>query len=59
MYRTICDIFEEDDRLSEAIGCFQQMQGELTANASIQNERDEREMSEWLCGGVRRVRLSV
>ena len=47
VYRAICDILEQDGRITEAIGCFRQMQAELTEDSNIHDERIQWELSEW------------
>ena len=34
VYQTICDILEQDGRLTEVIQCFQKMQDDLTEDTS-------------------------
>ncbi|KAF8548436.1 hypothetical protein OG21DRAFT_1489393 [Imleria badia] len=41
VYCVICDILEEDGRLTEAIECFQQMQNELPEDTGMQDERTQ------------------
>ena len=48
IYRTICEILEEDGRLTEAVEFFQQMQNELREDTDLQDERVQWEHGGWL-----------
>ncbi|KAF8448832.1 WD40-repeat-containing domain protein [Boletus edulis BED1] len=39
VYRVICDVLERDDRITEGIECFRQMQDELGVDTDINGER--------------------
>ena len=45
VYRVICDILERDDRLTQAIECFRQMQNELPEDTSSHDGRAQWELS--------------
>ena len=45
VYRVICDILEGDDRLTQAIECFRQMQNELPEDTSSHDGRAQWELS--------------
>ncbi|KAI9454841.1 hypothetical protein HD554DRAFT_2042943 [Boletus coccyginus] len=44
VYRVICNILEQDGRLTEAVECFLQMEKELPEDAGVGNERVEWEL---------------
>ena len=48
IYRAICDILEGDDRVTEAIGYFREMQNELAKAMDVCNEGVQWELGEWL-----------
>lgn len=41
IYHTICDVLERDGRVTEAIGCFRQMQTEFKSGPRSENEQWE------------------
>ena len=47
IYCALCDILEREGKITEAIGCFRQMQSDATVGASVRNERAGWELSEW------------
>ena len=49
VYRTVCDVLEQDSRLTEAVQCFQIMQNDLTEDTSTYMVW---EVGEWIHGGV-------
>ena len=46
IYSAICDVLETDGRITEAVSFFWHMQRKLTPDASIDNEKDQWELSE-------------
>jgi len=48
VYRVICDILEEDGRLTEAVECFCQLQNALPEETAMHNERVGWERGGWL-----------
>ncbi|KAH0826747.1 hypothetical protein J3R83DRAFT_5154 [Lanmaoa asiatica] len=48
IYRTICNVLEEDGRIKEAIDCFRQMRSELSEDTSTNDERVQWELGGWL-----------
>ena len=48
IYQTICDLLERDSRTSEAVVGFWWMQSELELDATIDDERAQWELGEWL-----------
>ena len=49
VYQAICDVLEQDGRLTEAIQCFQKMQNDLTKDTSMYTAW---EVGEWVQGGL-------
>ena len=49
VYQAVCDVLEQDSRLTEAIQCFQKMQNDLTEDASTYAAW---EVGEWVQGNV-------
>ena len=45
IYRVVCDILEGEDRLTQAIECFRQMQNELAEDTSSHDGRAQWELS--------------
>ena len=50
-YRAVCNVLEQDGRLTEAIQCFQKMQNDLTEDTSTCMAW---EVGEWVQGSVSR-----
>lgn len=50
IYQVICDVLEEQGRITAAIECFQQMGINLTEDTDFHAERALWELSEWLHG---------
>ncbi|KAH0826754.1 hypothetical protein J3R83DRAFT_5164 [Lanmaoa asiatica] len=48
IYQAICDVLEEDGRVTEAINYFHQMQSELSGGMSTHSERVRWELGGWL-----------
>ena len=48
VYRVICEILEQEGRLTKAVECFLQMQCELLEDVCVHDERAEWEFSGWL-----------
>ena len=48
VYCVICDILEGDDRLTQGIECFRQMQNELPEDTGSHNERAQWELGKVL-----------
>ena len=59
IYCALCDILERDGKITEAIGCFRQMQSDATVGASVCNEQPGWELSEWLWSGAAKIYLNV
>ena len=55
----VIHILEQEGKIMEAIGCFQQMQSDATVGASICNERAGWELSEWSWSGPAKICLNV
>ena len=51
VYQAVCDILEQDGRLTEAIQCFRKMQNNLTEDMSTYTAW---EVGEWVQGSVSR-----
>ena len=49
VYQAVCDVLEQDGRLTEAIQCFRQMQNDLTEDMSTYTAW---EVGEWVQGSV-------
>ena len=47
VYCATCDVLEGDGQVMEALRCFRDMQGELTQDADVGNERAKWELGEW------------
>ena len=53
VYRVVCDILEGEDRLTQAIECFRQMQNELAEDTGAHDGR-----AQWELGKGPQPRLS-
>ena len=51
VYQTVCDVLEQDGRLTEAVQCFHKMQSDLTEDTSTYMAW---EVGEWVQGSVSR-----
>ena len=51
VYQAVCDVLEQDGRLTEAIQCFHKMQNDLTEDTSTYTAW---EVGEWVQGSVSR-----
>ena len=49
VYQAVCDVLEQDGRLTEAIQCFQKVQNDLTEDTSTYTAW---EVGEWVQGSV-------
>ena len=47
VYRATCEVLEGDSRLTEAIGCFREMQSQLAQDTDSDNEQARWELGEW------------
>ena len=52
VYQTVCDVLEQDGRLTEAVQCFQKMQNDLTEDTCTCTVW---EIGEWIHGSVSRM----
>ena len=59
IYCALCDILEREGKITEAIGCFRQMQSDATVGASVCNERARWELSEWSRNGAAKICLNI
>ena len=62
IYRAMCDVLEEDGRVSEAIECFQRLQSELGEDMGNHNEQALSELGEgfqWRCDGTGSLHKTV
>ena len=48
IYRVICNILEGDGRILEAVECLRRMRSELEVDTTINDERAQWELGEWL-----------
>ena len=59
IYCALCDILEREGKITEAIGCFRQMQSDATVGVSVCNERAGWELSKWSWSGATKICLNI